>query len=94
MQTAGFVGDEKNVGAAMTEPSPNAQIELYGATWASRFAALRAAYRLSQGALALTVGLSATMAAYLAANPDAGDAAATLPIHARTDQPAERPAAA
>lgn len=65
MQTAGFVGDEKNVGAAMTEPSPNAQIELYGATWASRFAALRAAYRLSQGALASTVGLSAPMVSQL-----------------------------
>lgn len=49
----------------MTEPSTNAQIELYGATWATRFSALRTAYGLSQGALASTVGLSAPMVSQL-----------------------------
>ncbi|MBK7820507.1 MAG: helix-turn-helix transcriptional regulator [Tessaracoccus sp.] len=49
----------------MTEPSTNAQIELYGATWATRFAALRTAYGLSQGALASIVGLSAPMVSQL-----------------------------
>ncbi len=41
------------------------QTRLYGATWASRFADLRAAYRLSQGALAATLGLSAPMVSQL-----------------------------
>ncbi|MEZ5085086.1 MAG: helix-turn-helix transcriptional regulator [Tessaracoccus sp.] len=49
----------------MTESSANAQIDLYGATWASRFSALRTAYGLSQGALASTVGLSAPMVSQL-----------------------------
>ncbi|MFT3888395.1 MAG: helix-turn-helix transcriptional regulator [Arachnia sp.] len=48
----------------MTEHT-NAQIGLYGATWADRFGALRAAYGLSQGALASTVGLSAPMVSQL-----------------------------
>lgn len=47
------------------EVSGNAQVDLYGATWASRFEALRSAYGLSQGGLAATVGLSAPMVSQL-----------------------------
>ncbi|MFT3943173.1 MAG: helix-turn-helix transcriptional regulator [Ancrocorticia sp.] len=49
----------------MTQASANAQVDLYGATWASRFQTLRAAYGLSQGSLAATVGLSAPMVSQL-----------------------------
>ncbi len=49
----------------MTESAGQAQIELYGATWAARFGTLRKAYGLSQGALAAVVGLSAPMVSQL-----------------------------
>jgi transcriptional regulator with XRE-family HTH domain len=49
----------------VSQASASAQVGLYGATWASRFGALRAAYGLSQGALAATVGLSAPMVSQL-----------------------------
>lgn len=49
----------------MTEVGADAQRELYGETWAARFGRLRAAYRLSQGALASAVGLSAPMTSQL-----------------------------
>ncbi|MFN8048396.1 MAG: helix-turn-helix transcriptional regulator [Ancrocorticia sp.] len=49
----------------MTHASTNAQVDLYGATWATRFQALRSAYGLSQRSLAATVGLSAPMVSQL-----------------------------
>ncbi len=49
----------------MANASANAQVDLYGATWASRFQALRSAYGLSQRSLAATVGLSAPMVSQL-----------------------------
>ena len=49
----------------MTDSAAQAQIDLYGATWASLFGILRNAYGLSQGALAAVVGLSAPMVSQL-----------------------------
>ncbi len=50
----------------MTTHSTTAQEELYGESWATRFARIRAAYGLSQGKLAQTLGLSAPMVSQLA----------------------------
>lgn len=49
----------------MGKDSTDAQLDLYGATWATRFAAIRQAYGLSQGGLAAIAGLSAPMVSQL-----------------------------